>query len=120
VGYAVPIAVAAAVAEDLLAFGRVRRAWLGVEGTDLAGPVAEKLGVEGGATVSLVKSGSPAGNGGLREGDVITAIASVPTRSMGEVQRSLSTHRPGQRVSITVLRDRQPLELTVTLAEAPN
>lgn len=117
-GYAVPIDVAAAVAADLLSFGRVRRAWLGVEGTNLADSEAEKLGVAGGALLSLVKAGSPAADGGLRAGDVVTKVASVPIRSMAELQRSLTIHRPGQQVSIIVTRGRKPVELRVTLAEA--
>ncbi|MEJ7582665.1 MAG: trypsin-like peptidase domain-containing protein [Acidimicrobiales bacterium] len=116
-GYAVPIAVAAGVANDLVVYGRVRKAWLGVEGADLTDASAKALGVEGGAHLSRVEAGGPAAKGGLLAGDVVTAVASAPIRSMLDLQGALALQRPGQKVGVTVLRAKSATHLTVALIE---
>ena len=116
-GYAVPLDVATAVATDLVTYGKVRAAWLGVEGTDLPDAAAEQMDIAGGARLSRVVRDGPAADGGLRVDDVVIAVAAAPVRSMADLQHALAIHRPGQQIQFTVLRDGDMIENLVTLAE---
>ena len=108
VGYATPIAVAAAVAEQLVATGRVVRGWLGIEGES-----------RDGALVQRVKPGSPAAAAGLAGGDVITAIDGRKVTSMSTLVSRLRTRKPGDEVRLAVVREATTIELPATLAEKP-
>ncbi len=116
-GYAVPIDVALAVAGDLISYGRVRRAWLGVEGDDLTAEDARRLHVAGGARLAGVTDGSPASRAGLRADDVVIEVGGTAVRSMGDLMAALQVLRPGERTTFTVVRDGDPLRMPVTLAE---
>ncbi len=116
-GYAVPIDLALAVAEDLLAYGKVRRAWLGVEGDDLSAEDARRLNVAGGARLAGVTRASPASRAGLRVDDVVIEVGGTPVRSMGDLVAALQVLRPGEKATFTVVRAGEPLRMPVTLAE---
>jgi S1-C subfamily serine protease len=109
VGYATPIAVAAAVAEELVATGRVVRGWLGIEGAS-----------RDGALVHRVKPDSPAAAAGLTTGDVITAIDGVKVASMSALVARLRTLKPGDGVRLSVVREAATIEMPATLAEKPS
>ncbi len=108
-GYAVPAEVAKDVVRQLLARGRVARAWLGVEGGD--------RGVSGGAVVQRVRPGSPAAAAGLLEGDVVTAINGRTIPSMGMLLLALRLHQPGETVRLLVVRAGRQVEVLATLAD---
>lgn len=118
-GYATPVDYARSVAEQLLSTGTVVPAWIGVEGTDLDGAHAGQLGVEGGAVVTKVRDGSPAGLAGLRVDDVITSVDDVPVGGMGALRILLRAHRPGDVVSLALIRDTARRTVKVTVVERP-
>ncbi|HEX2701052.1 MAG TPA: trypsin-like peptidase domain-containing protein [Acidimicrobiales bacterium] len=118
-GLATPIDWARAVAEQLLTTGRVARAWMGVEGTDLDGDGARRLGVEGGAVVLQVREGSPAGAAGLAADDVITSVDGAPLASMAALRVLLRAHRPGDVLALTVVRADATRSIDVRLTERP-
>lgn len=118
-GFAVPIEWARAVADQLVATGKVVRAWMGVEGSDLDPGTARQLGVDGGAVVTLVRDGSPAGEAGLAPTDVITAVDGVPVATMSALRLLLGGHRPGDVVSVEVRRAGDARTVPVRLAERP-
>lgn len=74
-----------------------------------------------GVVVTLVVEGSPADDAGLREGDVITAIDGEPLASPQQLSDAIAGHRPGDRITLSVLRsgDRE-LEIEVRLGEHPD
>ena len=118
-GFAVPIEVARSVADELIRTGRVVHVWLGIEGTDLDGAMADEMHVPGGAMVGQVKGGSPAERGGLTARDVVVAVDGRQVKSMGELVVVLREREPGQTVTLGVIRDRQHRNMKVTLAERP-
>lgn len=118
-GLATPIRFARHVAERLVASGRVARAWLGIEGRDLDGPTAARLGVDGGVVVGNVRDGSPAQRSGLAPGDVLTAVDGTAVTSMTALKLALRWHDPGDSVVATVLRGGQARVVRVELAERP-
>lgn len=110
-GFATPVDVARAVADDLLAMGRVRAVWLGVRGSAAVDG--------GGVTVAAVNDGGPAATGGLRAGDVIRRVDARPVTSMSGLRVTLRRRHPGDRVSVVYDRDGKRRTAVVALAERP-
>jgi S1-C subfamily serine protease len=118
-GFATPIDVARSVAQELMTTGRATHAWMGIEGNDLDGATALDLDLDGGAIVNAVKDGTPAQAAGLAPRDVIIAVDGKPVGSMGALVAALRAHRPGDVVTIELVRDRKRSTRTLTLAERP-
>lgn len=118
-GFAIPIDYARSVAEQLLTDGSVVGVWMGIEGSDLDPVAADRMGLSGGAVVSEVRAGSPAGKAGLAAGDVIMSVDAVPVVSMGALRILLRAHRPGDVVSLKVMREAVAGTVEVELAERP-
>jgi S1-C subfamily serine protease len=136
IGFAVPINAAKAILRDLREVGRVVRPWLGMQGRavdDRLGGVV-RIPVTPGYLVEIVNDGSPADRAGVRGGnlsvvvqgeeyllggDILTAINGTPIRTHQDYVGRVKALRVGQRVRITVVREGQPRELTLTVAERP-
>lgn len=120
-GFAVPIDVVRAVAEELIGQGTVRRSWFGIEGSDLRPTVASLPGINGigGVEVLSVHGDSPAAGAGIEPGDVIVAIGGDRILSMSDLVVALRTHRPGDTVAVEVLRGASTMRIDITLAERP-
>ena len=118
-GFAIPINLARRVMEDLIEFGHVRRPRIGVSIQDV---VAEDAAVYGlpsvsGVLVQTVETGGPS-DGELRPQDVIVAIDGESVGYTAELQAKIAERRPGDRVEVTVYRDRRPMDVTIRLDEA--
>jgi len=110
IGFAVPIATAARVAERIVRGEPLERARLGVEGDDrVAGP---------GALVGRVVPGGPADAAGIRAGDRIVTIDGEPVRSFRALQGEIGTRSPGDTVTLGIERDGSTLSVQVTLDSA--
>ncbi|MFC8615143.1 S1C family serine protease [Micromonospora purpureochromogenes] len=106
-GLAVPInATTRQIIDDLIAGGRVRRAWLGVAGVPVPLPpeIAERIGQRRGLRVVEVVPGSPAGLAGIYLGDVILSAGGRPVRDGQGLQRLMLGPAIGTRLPVTVLR----------------
>ncbi|MCL6623789.1 MAG: trypsin-like peptidase domain-containing protein [Fimbriimonadales bacterium] len=119
VGFAIPSNVARLIAEQLIAHGKVTRAFLGIAPENLLGYEKAKLGVREGAIVRQVQEGSPAEKAGIKEGDVIVRIAGMRVRSESDLRNSMLIHRPGETVSVEMVRNGQRMTVQVKLAELP-
>ncbi len=119
-GFAIPVDLAGRVMEDLIEFGRVRRAWLGVQIQEITLEDAEvyKLPEVAGVHVMVVTEGGPAEGAGLRQGDVLYSIDGTVVHSSNGLQNLVAQKKPGDRVSVEIYRDGRPRELTIRLAEA--
>ncbi|MFP4451488.1 MAG: trypsin-like peptidase domain-containing protein [Rhodosalinus sp.] len=118
IGFAVPIDMALAVMDQLVAFGEVRRGRLGVAIQDLTPDLAEALGVaaETGAIVGSVEPGTPADRAGLAAGDVIVAVDGDPVEGSADLRQKIGLRRPGDEVEIAYLRDGARRTAQVALA----
>jgi S1-C subfamily serine protease len=108
VGLAVPInATTEHIIASLMRSGRVRRAWLGIAGTQvpLRPELASKLGRKRGVRVAQVVAGSPAATSGLREGDILVAIDTRPVTTATDILAVMVEGTIGRRVEVTVWRN---------------
>jgi S1-C subfamily serine protease len=108
VGLAVPMnETTERIISALMTSGRVRRAWLGIAGSQAPLPPAlvKKLGRRDGLRVAQVVAGSPADAAGLRSGDIVVAVAGTSLGSSTELQRRMVEDAIGRRVEITVWRN---------------
>jgi S1-C subfamily serine protease len=111
------------VAAWLIKEGRIRRAWLGIQGQSapVHPRIARHLGlrVAQGVLVLHVAAGSPAATAGLREGDVIVAFRNQPVLAIDELQRVLVGSEIGVPSTLEVVRQSFRLQLEVTPRETP-
>ena len=120
-GFAIPIDLAHRVMEDLIAYGRVKRAFLGVTMTRVTAEDAEALELPdvSGALVQSVSQDTPAERAGLRMGDVIREVDGAKVLTGNDLQHKIALKSPGDRVRIGIYRDGGPREVTVRLEELP-
>ncbi|HKP98936.1 MAG TPA: PDZ domain-containing protein [Actinomycetes bacterium] len=122
IGFAIPAATAVHVVGDLLRSGRATHAYLGIEPAPVTREVAAQLGLDqaAGVLVMEVGAGTPAAKAGLRPGDVIVRLDDKPIDTVEDLFGELRQHRPGDRVTLTVIRDRREQQLTATVADNPS
>ncbi len=113
------------------------QAWLGILGVDVTPKLAEILGLpedQRGVLIESVVQGSPADKAGLRGsykpvmigdqevligGDIIVAFDGQPVTSLRDLLGYLRQHKPGDKVTLTILRDGEKMDVTVTLGKRP-
>ncbi len=119
VGYAfaVPSNIARKVIEDILEYGNVQRALLGITGTELDSKIAKELGVNStqGVYVSNVEEESGAALSGVKSGDVILEVDNIKINKFSDLTGHLSSKRPNDKVRLKILRKNEELEVGVTL-----
>ncbi|MHB0859054.1 MAG: S1C family serine protease [Anaerolineae bacterium] len=136
VGFAIPANVVRRVAPVLIETGSFQWPWLGVTGgsVNLAISQANELDTQFGAYIAQVTPGSPAAQAGIRGsqstaqvngiavpvgGDVIIAANGDQVRDFNDLLVAISSRDPGEEMELTVLRDGEEMQFTVTLAERP-
>jgi len=134
IGFAIPINTAKLIANDLMAEGRVRRAYLGVTTLAVGGWLAEALDlpVQDGLLVEQTAKGGPAAAAGIRGGDrvaeagmrriiiggdVIVALDGQKVTNQYDVDVLLNRKRPGDTVTLTVYRGAKKVDVPVKLGE---
>lgn len=115
--FAVPANLASKIARDLIEFGSVQRAYLGVSIRPVDESTAEYLGLPSvsGVMISSVTEGSGAAESGLVAGDVILSVGGIPTPTMPQLLERVNHFRPGDRTEVEVWRDGQSTSAQVLL-----
>jgi 2-alkenal reductase len=118
-GFAVPSNTAKTVADQLIKNGKVSRPYLGVSYQLLTPELAavQNLSVKNGALILSVVAGSPADTAKLAKNDVVTAVDGQVINEDNSLAQLLMSHKAGDKVTLTVVRDKQELKIEVTLAE---
>src|SRR5207245_8386970 len=73
-----------------------------------------------GVLVTDVMKAGPAETAGLRAGDVITELADGKITEVPDLQKRVAAHAPGESLTLTVVRDRKPVAVRITLGEMPS
>jgi putative serine protease PepD len=110
IGFAIPSNTVKSVVDQLMQGGKVSHAYLGVSTQDTSN----------GAQVAQVSAGSPAEQGGLQQGDVITAIGGKAVTSSSALSSMVDEHKPGDTVQLKVVRNGSEKTLDVKLGQRPN
>jgi putative serine protease PepD len=112
VGFAIPIEVVKSELPQLEHGAQVRHAYVGAN-------TAQALEADG-ALVEEVRPESPAAAAGLRPGDLVTAIDGITVRGPSGFVAAIAAHKPGEKVTLTVVRKSSTLTLTAALASQPS
>ena len=139
IGFAVPIDTAKSILENLKKGEAVQRAYLGITSLTVDGQLdALNLPVDHGALVQTVEANSPAEQAGLKAGDlqatlsgsssndsvvlggdIITKVDGKAITSSEQLSQLVTSHKPGDKVKVEIVRKKDTKTLTVTLAKRP-
>jgi serine protease Do len=123
-GFAIPVTLAKQVMDDLIRYGKVRRAIMGVAIANATAVDAKAAGMKE-VTGVYVRSfstdtESPAKDAGVQPGDVIVAADGKPTDRVSTLQRIIRAHKPGETVTLEVMRFGERKTFKVKLIEVPD
>lgn len=118
--FAIPVSIVKKVVEDLREFGQVQRALIGVNIKDVEYQDAEKLNLKdaNGVLITNVVENGSAEAAGLKQNDVITKFDGVDVHSVGELQEQVGKHRPGDKTTITYVRNGKENSVSMVLKNA--
>ncbi|MEM9753810.1 MAG: trypsin-like peptidase domain-containing protein, partial [Planctomycetota bacterium] len=119
IGFAIPVDLAASIADRLISDGTVRRGFLGVGINDLDPDLAETFGFEGtdGVLIENIMPGGAAADSDLRAGDIVVAVDGEPITNMRELRFMIADLPPGQEVMLLVFRDGEEVDVPITLGD---
>ena len=106
IGFAVPVKLALAVLDDIVAEGHVTRGWLGIEVRN-----ADADATKDGVVLDSVVPNSPAATAGLKRGDVIVEVNGHETNNPRDVTRQIASAGPGSDIELRLMRNGERLEL---------
>ena len=117
ISFAIPSSIVQKVVRDLIEFGTVQRALMGVQIEDITAELARKENLDAltGVYVSEVNDNSAAEQAGIESGDIITEIDGIKVQSPSELQEQVGRHRPGEKITVTVKRKDKTKQFEVTL-----
>jgi S1-C subfamily serine protease len=136
VGFAIPVTSVRYSLDQLKANGKVDYAYLGVTSESLYPQLAEHLGIDSksGALITDVVNGSPADDAGLKGatgettfqlqhvktgGDVVIAVDGKPVLQNNDLSKLVAQHKPGDTVTLNIIRGGQHATVDVTLGSRP-
>jgi len=121
IGFAIPVDMARNVMQQLVEYGKVTRAYLGIIPQDVTPAMAQAFGQKEteGALVGDVSPNSPAQQAGLQRGDIILDVNGKPVANSNDLRMTVSMMQPGTDVNLRVARNGAERDLTVHLGELP-
>ncbi len=115
--FAIPVNLVRKVVDDLMKYGEIQRAYLGVQIRDIDANFAKQMGIhklQGVYVAGLTKDGG-AEEAGIKDGDIITAVNNKPIRTLSELMETIGQYSPGNIVKVRVVRDNKEKIFRVTL-----
>jgi len=121
ISFAIPINLVTDVVKQIIEHGEVIRGWLGVEGVDLNKQMLQRIGLPDiqGVLITDVFDRGPAEMAGVRVGDIITHIDKNIIRDTRDVLNAIADGRPGDKIQISGIRERQSFVTQATLEQRP-
>jgi Do/DeqQ family serine protease len=115
--FAIPTSIVKKVVSDIRQFGFVQRAVLGVSMKEITSEIAKEKNLKTmeGAFVDAVVENSAAEKAGVKKGDIIIKVEEVEIKSSSQLQEQIGRYSPGDKVSLTVLRDNKEIKLNAEL-----
>jgi len=117
--FAVPSSIASKVAEDIITYGKVQRAFIGVRIEPVTSQLAEELDLDEikGIYVNSLTENGGAALGGIKGGDIILEVNGREVNSVPALQEEVSKYRPGDKVGVTVLSGKKIKTLDIELRD---
>jgi Do/DeqQ family serine protease len=121
IGFAIPISLALDIMRQIIKFGKVTRGWLGVEGTEITAQAAMATGDPGikGALIVGVFINSPADMAGIRAGDIVVAVNSMPVDGIRDLLDQITMHKPDEKIKVSIYRGPEQLEMMMKVTQRP-
>ena len=121
IGFAISISTAKPIADALVQTGRVVHPFIGIQYVPLNPALAVRLGVQvqDGAVIGQVVPRSPAATAGLQPEDIITSIDGQKLQGESALAEAINAHKPGDSITLAVLRNQQQVSVSVTLGQLP-
>ena len=122
IGFAIPVSTAKSVMEQIIQTGAVQRGWIGVGVQDMTREIAESFKMPAttrGTLITEVFRGTPADRGGMKVGDVLIAVEGKPVIDSATMLNLVAALVPGNQATLRVLREKQQLDLKVTVGKRP-
>ena len=121
VSFSIPINQARPIIKTLIETGKVTRGYLGVVIQDINQELADDLGLKNnvGVLITQVGGGTPAENGGIKPGDIITHINGRPINNSTDLRNTVGALRPGNTFPMDLIRGGKGIRLMVTPGEQP-
>lgn len=118
--FAIPSNIVRKIADDLITFGSVKRAVLGVTVSEIDAKKAQelKLSTPQGVYINEVLKGSASDKAGIKSGDILISLDSTKINSFPALQEAVSQFRPGDKADVTVIRDGQRKTFSVTFNDS--
>ncbi len=115
--FAIPVNIVRKVVEDLKEYGEVQRAIMGISITDVTSELAEQEDIKEikGVYVTDIVSGGAAEEAGMKKGDIIVNFDGKNTDTLAELQEQVSKKRPGEKVSVVVMRNNRKHDYSLLL-----
>jgi serine protease Do len=115
--FAIPVTIVKKVVNDLREFGEVQRAIIGVNIQDIDADIAakQKLPEVKGALITRIIPGGSASEAGMKENDVIVKFDGQAVSTVSELQEQVGKHRPGDKASVTYIRNGKESTIPITL-----
>lgn len=121
VSFAIPSNTVKDITGQIIRNGKVTRGWLGIMLQNLDEDLAEKMKVKsGGVLVADVMKNSPADQGGIETGDIITSVNGTKVRNVYEIKRSVAAIAPGNKASVILLRNGTEKKIELTIGKYPD
>jgi serine protease Do len=118
-GFAIPTQIVQPTVDSLVRYGKVAHSYIGVGITDVTPENSRFFDLKdaNGAVISEVQPDSPGAQAGLKVGNVIVGLDGKKVTDAGQLQAEVSSKRPGNKVTLDVLRDGKSINIPVTLEE---
>ena len=121
INFAISTTTARPIVDDLIASGKVSRAYMGVASTTFTPAIAAETEIpfRTGSIVAQVGAGTPAAKAGIREGDILISFGQQPITSDRELRSAILARKPGDTVAVQLVRRGQVITVQVRLMERP-
>jgi len=119
--YAIPVNIVKKVVDDIIKFGTVQRAYLGIEyanASDMSDEEKKSRGIPAnvyGIYVQNATADGGAAAAGIKKGDIIKTINGVSVTSGAEMQEQVSRYKPGDKVTVNYIRNEKEMSSVITL-----
>lgn len=121
IGFAIPINLAKRVVEDLVATGKVQRAYIGILPQEITSDLMEAFEIDelSGVLIAKVEDDSPASKAGLQAGDIVLEVGKEKVANVARFRLLVATAKIGDKVPVKILRDGKTETVNVTLEGFP-